>query len=72
MMNNALNKIDHQLNTGVKKAEIEASLQYISDQIRWIEQKLTIKVEKEIYKSYQHQHHLINQTGLENKNENAR
>lgn len=64
-MNSAFNKLEDHLNNGVSKADLEASLQYISDQIRWIEQKLTIKVEKEIYNSYQQQHHIINQTGID-------
>lgn len=59
-MNHAMKHLNHE-NMGLKKVDFEAELQMIADQIRLIEQKLTIKVDKEIYKAYEQQHHLINQ-----------
>lgn len=47
---------------GVNKKEFEASLQKISDQLRWIDQKLTMKVDNEIWQSFQNQQNVINYT----------
>ncbi len=41
--------------SGVNKQDFEASLQLISDQIRWMDQKLTLQVDNTIYKGFQKQ-----------------
>lgn len=46
----------------INKKEFEVSLQQVSDQIRWIDQKLTMKVDNEIWQSFQDQQNEINFT----------
>lgn len=50
------------LNSGVNKRDFEASLEHVSNQIRWIEQKLTMKVDNEIWQSFQNQQKIIDDT----------
>lgn len=47
---------------GGQKKDFEASLQHISDQVRWMDQKLTMKVDNEIWQSFQNQQNEINYT----------
>jgi hypothetical protein len=48
--------------TGVKKSSAEASFQRILDQIRIMDQKLTMKIDSEIWHSYQVQQNKIHYT----------
>lgn len=48
--------------SGINKQDFESSLQRVSDQIRWIDQQLTLKVNNEIRNSFQNQKNDISDT----------
>ncbi|GAB3066238.1 hypothetical protein [Virgibacillus ainsalahensis] len=50
--------------SGVNHEELEASLQRMADQIRVIDQKLTMQVDKEVWERFQHQLTEINKTRI--------
>ncbi|HLR66291.1 hypothetical protein [Virgibacillus alimentarius] len=54
----AVNEND-QMQNGVPKTEFEKSLQHISEQVRLMDQQLTIKVENNILLHFQHQQNEI-------------
>lgn len=47
-------KLSH-MQKGVDKTSFNTSLQYLSDQLRWAEQKLTMKVDETIEQDYHNQ-----------------
>lgn len=47
---------------GVNKREVEILLQRISEQVRWIDQKITMKIDNEIWQNFQSQQNEINFT----------
>ncbi|WP_188453896.1 hypothetical protein [Virgibacillus oceani] len=49
---------------GVEKKEFAESLQRISDQLRWIDQKLQMKVENKIADTFYEQQHSIKRVQL--------
>ncbi|WP_099158325.1 hypothetical protein [Virgibacillus ndiopensis] len=49
---------------GIEKKEFADSLQRISDQLRWIDQKLQMKVENKITDSFYEQQHSIKRVQL--------
>lgn len=48
--------------TGVNKQEFEATLKHVSDQVRWIDQQLTMRVDNEVWQSFRNQHNEMNDT----------
>ncbi|PAV29463.1 hypothetical protein CIL05_11395 [Virgibacillus profundi] len=48
----AAKKLNHS-SGGVDKKNFEDSLQRISDQVRWIDQKLTMKIDNEVWQNFQ-------------------
>ncbi|MBP1969574.1 hypothetical protein J2Z83_001681 [Virgibacillus natechei] len=47
---------------GAKKKDFEDSMQRITDQVRWIDQKLTMKVDKKISQGFQNNQQEISNT----------
>lgn len=43
----------HTANSGADRKSVELSLQQLSDQVRWLDQKLMMKVENEISDQFQ-------------------
>ena len=46
--------------SGVNKQEFEASLERISDQVRWMDQELALQVDNAIWNGFQNQENEIN------------